>query len=212
MSRGSQRRIDMHLGVFGRVSVVVGCFLTDLLLWLARLFLSFGVLRDFDNLLVGSSLFFGFRFLLGFRLAIEFGNRLLRIFDQAVMRIALQELAESAASLLGIIQVVTVDLANGEQVVATVFAAGILTPQKPVLADGFVQDLVVIEAASHLNQRFRNRHYAGISLGGRGCAIVDVAVGVDNSLIVAAGTVGGRTSIERFPHALGGGEAVAGPR
>ena len=54
-------------------------------------------------------------FFLFLRLLIDLNDGLLRIFDKPVMRIALQEFLECRASLLGVVQVVLVDFANGEK-------------------------------------------------------------------------------------------------
>src|SRR5579864_385040 len=110
MPGGFLRSVGMRLRIFGRGdgvvfvgSVVVGPLLASLHFSLAGSFLSSGVLRGFDGLLLGASYSFGFRFFCGLSLAIEFGDRLLRVFDQAVMRIAVQKLLESSPGLLGII-------------------------------------------------------------------------------------------------------------
>src|SRR5260370_33108628 len=105
MSGGFLWGAGMRLSVLGRGvgvvfvvfvgSVVVGPLLAGLLFRLAgsfliRLagsFLSSGVLRGFDGLLLGASYTFGFRLFCGLSLAIEFGDGLLGVFDQAVFRI-----------------------------------------------------------------------------------------------------------------------------
>ena len=63
-------------------------------------------------------------------LSVEFRDRLLRILHQAVVWITLQKLVKYGARLLGIVQIVFVDFANGEQRVATISAAGIFLAAK----------------------------------------------------------------------------------
>ena len=74
-----------------------------------------------------------------------------------------------------------------------------------------LQDLVIVEAPPHLDQRFGNGDHAGIGLGRSGRAEIDVAIGIDNALVVVAGAFSRRASIERFAHAIGGGKVVSGP-
>ena len=127
------------------------------------------------------------------------------------MGIAVQKLLKNAAGLLGIVQIVFVNFADSEQRVATILAARILPPQKLVLGDGLMQNLVVIEAPPHLDQRLSHGHHAGISLHRGRRAEINIAVGVDHPLVVVPRAVDWRTSVERFPHALGGRKVVASP-
>ncbi len=127
------------------------------------------------------------------------------------MRVSQQKLIEYCTSLLGIVQIVFIDFADGEQRIAAVLAAGILLAQEPVLRDGLVQDLVVIEAPPHLDQRLGNRHHTGIGLGRSRGAVIDVPVGVDNALVVAARALGRRTTVQGFPHPVGCGESIPSP-
>src|SRR5579864_6620273 len=145
------------------------------------------------------------------RLFLEFGNGLLRILHQAVAWIALQKLFKRGSRLVGIVQIVFVDFTDGEQRVATIFAAGILLAQKLVLGNRGIQDLVIFETTAHLDQRFGHCNCAGIGLAGSRRAVVDAAIGVENALVVAPGTFGRGTAIQGFPHALGGSKVIPRP-
>src|ERR1035437_6162366 len=163
------------------------------------------------NLSAGLLLFLRRSLSLAIRFAVEIDDRPLGIFGQAILRIAVQKLLKNSAGLLGIVEIVFVDLAYGEQGVAPISAARILPPQELVLSNSLVQDFVVVEPAAHLDQRLRNRNHAGIGLDRRRRPVIAAAVSVDDPLIVMPRALAWRTSVERFPHALRTGKAVARP-
>ena len=152
---------------------------------------------------------------LGFFLPIRFAVKIrylaLCIFCQAVLWIAVQKLFKGTPCLLSIVEVVFINLTDREEGVASIFAARILPPQELILCNGLIQNLVVVEAAAHFDQRLRHRDHAGICLGRGGRAVVDAAVGIEDPLVVAPRTLAGRASIKRFPHALGAGKAFVSP-
>src|SRR5215831_1748241 len=124
---------------------------------------------------------------LGFLIAallLEFDNDLLSIFGQTVMRIAVQEFFECPTRLGWVVQIIFVDFADREKSVCAILAARILLAQKLVLSNRFFEDLVVVKAPAHLDQHLGNGYRAGIGPGGNGCAVVDIAEGIDNSLII----------------------------
>src|SRR5207302_8115880 len=71
-----------------------------------------------------------------------------------MVRIALQELLKSAACLVRLVEIVFVDLPDGEQRVKAIFARRIFAAKKFILLYGRAQETLVIELASHLNQEF----------------------------------------------------------
>ena len=84
-------------------------------------------------------------------LAIQLGDGLLSILGEAVAGIAAQDFLEGRAGFVGIVEVVFVDLPDGEQGVEAILAAGVLTAQELVLSDGVIQNLVGFEATAHLD-------------------------------------------------------------
>lgn len=80
------------------------------------------------------------------------------------------------------------------------------------MVDCFVKNLVIVEAAAHFDQGFRNPDDARIGLTRRRRTVINETVGVQNPLIIAPSAIGRRPSIQRFAHALGGGETLTRPR
>src|SRR5215470_7698179 len=105
------------------------------------------------------------------------------------MRIMFQEFFKGRPRLVGSVQVVLINFSDREERVATVLAARIFLAKKPVLVDGFVKDLVVFEAATHLDERFGDRDRAGICLCGSRRSVVNVPVGVEDALVIAPRTL-----------------------
>ena len=97
-------------------------------------------------------------------LGVDFLHRRARIVGQPVARIAMQKVFEGRARLFRIVEIVLVDLADREQRVEAVFAAGIFLAQKAVFVDGAAQDLVVVKAPPHLDHKFGGRHHARVRL------------------------------------------------
>src|SRR5207302_1982011 len=91
-------------------------------------------------------------------LAVQAGDGLLGVLGQATAWVAAEEFLERGAGFVRIVEIVFVDFADGEKGVEAIFAAGIFAAQELVLGDGSVEDLVVLEAAAHLHQRFGCRY------------------------------------------------------
>ena len=99
------------------------------------------------------------------RVGVDFFHRRAGILGQPVARIAMKKVFEDRARLFGIVEIVLVDLADREERVEAVFAAGIFLAQETVLADGAAQNLVIVKAPPHLDHEFGGRHYARIRFG-----------------------------------------------
>src|SRR5256885_5546962 len=99
-------------------------------------------------------------------LAIDFSDSLLCIFREPVTRIALEEILENCPGLRWIVQVVLIDLANREQRIAAMLAAGMLAAQEFILGDGLLKDGVIVKAAARFGQRLGYGYRARISFGG----------------------------------------------
>src|SRR5437870_173744 len=160
---------------------------------------------------VGLSLLFFCVLPLLFRLLRQFTQRLFCIVSKSVARIAVQKFLKSNARLAGVIEFILVDLANGEQRVEPVFASRIFAAQEFVLMNGGAQDVVIVEAASHLHQQLSYCDHAGIGFGGGRRTKVDAAVGVNHALVFVAASVSDRTAVQRFAHVPGSGESLASP-
>src|SRR5579864_5734710 len=128
------------------------------------------------RLVLTTGLFVGFLFLgisfvsfvgnpLSLSLAIQVEDRSLRVLCQAVLWIPLQKLLERGTRLLGIVQILLVNFADGKQCVKAVLAARIFAAQEFVLRNRLVQDFLVFEMAAHLDQGLRHRNHTGIGLG-----------------------------------------------
>ena len=143
---------------------------------------------------------------------VQFGNGLLSFFRQTIPGIAAQKFFKRRLSFLGIVQVVLVDFSDREQCIEAVLASGIFLAQELILLHGALQDLVVIELPAHLDLQLRHGNHAGIAFGRSWSTEVNAAVGINDALVVSAGTLFSRTAVERFTHALGPGEILASPR
>ena len=141
----------------------------------------------------------------------RFGERLAGLVSQVVVRIAVEELLECQFGLGRVFEIILVNLADGEQRVEAVPAAGIFPAQKLVLPDGCMQDLVIIKAPAHFRQQFGHRRHAGIRFGRSRRAVIDAAVGGNHALVFLAGLLGGRKAVQSFPQALRGGVLGRGP-
>src|ERR1700685_4250179 len=127
------------------------------------------------------------------------------------MRVAAQKLLERGARLLRVVEVVLINLANGEQCVEAVLAAWVFTAQKAVLRNRLFQNFVVFKAPSHFHQRLGDGNHAGIGLRRSGRPVINATVSVKNLLIITAGSVGDGTPVERLAHPLGRGTTGARP-
>ena len=85
----------------------------------------------------------------------------------------MQKLLKGGSRRFGIVEIVFVDFADGEQPVEAVLAAGILAAQKFILLDRLIQDFVVVETPSHFHQRLGHGNHAGISFGRSGRSQID---------------------------------------
>jgi hypothetical protein len=74
----------------------------------------------------------------------------------------MKKVLEDRPRLFRIVKIVLIDLADREERVEAVFAAGIFLAQETVLFDGAAQDLVIVKAPAHLDHEFSGRHYARI--------------------------------------------------
>ena len=164
-----------------------------------------------SNFLAGLLLLLLRSLFLGVRFAAEFDRLPPGVFCQSVLGIAMQKLLKNPASLLAIVEIVFINLAYGEQSVATIFATRILPPQELVLGNGLIQNLFVFKVAPHLHQGLRDRNHAGVCLGRRRRPVINVAIGVDDPLIVVTRALRWRTPVERFPHPLRTGKALTSP-
>ena len=142
---------------------------------------------------------------------LQFGDGRLGLIRQPVPRIAVQELLERGQRFLGILEVVFVDFANREQRVEAVSAARVFLAQEFVFLDRVREDLVVVEAAAHLNLQLSDGDDAGIGFGRSRRAEINAAVGVDHALVVVAGSLRDRATIQSFAHALSPREVIARP-
>ncbi len=145
------------------------------------------------------------------RLGIDFFHRRAGIVSQPVARIAMKKVFEGRARLFGIAEIVLINLADGEERVEAVFAAGIFLAQEAVLFDGAAQDLVIVKAAAHLDHEFGGRDHARVRLRRGGRAKVNTAIRVDHTLVFAASTLSSGTAIERLPHAFRLAELLTSP-
>ena len=134
------------------------------------------------------------------------------IIGQPIARITMQEIFESLPRLGGIVEIVFIDLADGEQGVEPVSAAGILLAQEVVLFDGAAQNLVVVKAPAHLDHQLGRRHHARVRLRRRWGTEVDAPVRIDYALIFAASALARGAAVESLPHALRFGELLTSPR
>src|SRR5579864_7359668 len=100
------------------------------------------------------------RFFFRLSFLIQAGDGLLRVFRQAMVRVTVEEFLEGEAGVIAVVEIVFIYLANGEQGVKAVLAAGIFAAQELVLGDGLAQNPVIIETAAHLYQRFGHGNYA----------------------------------------------------
>ena len=150
---------------------------------------------------------------LGFRgrLRLVPGQRFTCVVCPMVARVAAEEFLKCSPRFPRIIEVVLVELPNGKQGVRAVLASGILTAQKSVLPDRLAQDVVIVQAFSHLNHQLGHGHHTGISFRRGGRAVVDPPVGIDRLLVVVPGAVRRRTPMQSLPHALGGRKLRARP-
>src|SRR6185369_4330011 len=127
------------------------------------------------------------------------------------VRVALQEILEGALRFSTVVQVVLVNLANREQRIDTILAAGILLAQELVLLDCRSENRVVFESPSYLDLQFGNCDHAGIGFGRGRRPEIYSPVSVDHALILLTGPLLRRAAIQRFAHALGGVELAARP-
>src|SRR5258708_26636855 len=111
----------------------------------------------------------------------------------------MKKVFEGRARLFGIVEIVLINLADREERVEAVFAAGIFLAQEAVLFDGAAQDLVIVKAAAHLDHKFGGRDHAGVRLRRGGGAKVDTPIRVDHALGLAASTLSSRTALARLP-------------
>src|SRR5258708_4603515 len=102
------------------------------------------------------------------------------------MRISSQKLLEHLSSASHIIEVVFIDLTDGQQRFEPKPAARIFATQELILLDRRAQDGIVIESVSHFDREFsRRRNARGRFTGGRS-AKIDTPVSIHYALVLAA--------------------------
>ena len=151
------------------------------------------------------------RYFRGFRFLVQVDDGLPGSVSQAIVGIVAQKILERSARGIGIVEVVFINLADREQAVKAIFAAGIFPPQELVLLDGLIQDFVVVEAPAHLDQRFRDCNHAGVGFGGGGCSQIHGAISIDHALVIMTCSLRGRPSVQRLAHPLSGSKVLARP-
>ena len=102
------------------------------------------------------------------------------------MRVAVHDLLESFARFVVLFQVVLIDLADGEEGVEAILAAGIFAAEEFVLRDGGAQGLLVVEGAAAFGEQLGYGDDAGIGLAAAGRGVIDAAVGIHDALVFAA--------------------------
>ena len=137
------------------------------------------------------------------RLLVHLRDGLARIGGKLQMRIAADDLLESFPRFVVLLQIILVDLADGEQGVEAILAAGIFAAEKLVLRDGGTQRLLIVEGAPAFGEQLGHGHDAGVGLAAGGRRVVDAAIGVDDALVFAAGTLAAAASVELLAHSLG---------
>ncbi len=105
-------------------------------------------------------------FLLLFLLGVaELGQRLFRLGRALVVGVAPQEFLEGRARVVCIVEVICINLPDGEEGLHAVFTSGIFPAQEQILANGGMQVFLSgRELAPHLRQQLSNRHDAFVRL------------------------------------------------
>src|SRR5437868_7133039 len=124
----------------------------------------------------------------------------LGLLRELVIGIALEKFLESFLRDGGLVQVLTIDLADAEQCSKSILAARILPAQKLILTNGRLEPCLVVIAPSLLSKKFGDCEHAGI--GARGCRseVIDLAKGVDYAVVVLGIAIAFRTPVARFAH------------
>lgn len=121
------------------------------------------------------------------RLDHRFGHLLPRLLCQPMMWIEPLKLLKRFASVLFVVEIVFVDLADAEQRVDPRLASWILLAKKFVLLNRGVQNRLIFKAPPFFFHQFGAGNHAGIGFGGSGRPEVDPFVSVDDTLVVGAG-------------------------
>ena len=137
------------------------------------------------------------------RLLIHLGEGFAGVGGELQMRIAVNDFLEGFPRFIVLVQIILIYLADGEQGVEAILAAGILTAQELVLRDGGAQGLLIVEGAAAFGEQLGDGHHAGIRLAAAGRGVVDAAVGIHDALVLAARTFMLRQAVELFAHSLG---------
>ena len=123
----------------------------------------------------------------------------------------MEKLLKCQFGLGRVFEIILVDLADGEQRIKAVAAAGIFPAQKLVLADGGVQGLVIVKAPAHFRQQFSHGNDAGIRLGRSRRAVIHAAIGGNHALVFLTVLLRGRKAVQGLPHTFCGGVLRARP-
>ena len=121
------------------------------------------------------------------------------------MRIEPKEVLIRGLCLFRVRQVALINFPFCQQSTEAVPGAGILAPQKFILADGVVQRLFVLEHAAFFGEQIGDSGDGGIGFGRARVAVVDRTVGGEDAIVLQAGALLLRAAFESFAQTLGNG-------
>src|SRR5437660_8557314 len=101
----------------------------------------------------------------------------------------LQKIFKRGFGLLAVIQVVAIDLRDGEKGFSAVLASGIFTAQKDQLANCIFEALGIVQNAALVAQQLSHGEHAFVGLGRGWRSVIDLAVGLNYFLEITAGTL-----------------------
>src|SRR5947209_13069052 len=115
----------------------------------------------------------------------------------------LQVFLKSGFGLGSVIQVVAINLGDGEKRFSAELAAGIFTAQEFQLADGILEILGIVEDPALLVQKLSHGQDRSVGFMRGGCNVVDLAIGVENALIIFTRTLRLGLAAQGFAQPLG---------
>ena len=121
---------------------------------------------------------------------------------ERILRIETQKILVDSLRLLQVPQVALVDFPFGQQGAEAVAAAGVLVPQKFILADSVVESLVLLKDAPLFGKQIGNGGDRRIGPGRSGIAMVDGAVGVEDPLVLQTRPLLFGPALQRFTQPL----------
>jgi hypothetical protein len=133
----------------------------------------------------------------------EFGSSL---YAEWALRIEAEKILIGRFCLVEVGEVALVNFGFGEQGAEAVAAGGILTAEKFILADGIAESFLILKDATFFGEEVGDGGDAGVSFGRCGVAVVDGAIGVEDTIVLKAGALLFGSAFEGFAETLGVGE------